>query len=91
MTKGRLWQLKPHIYLAPFYYIDYTLAQTCALQLWLRAEADREEAMNAYVALCKRGGEAPFSELISSAGLTSPFAAGCLRDVVAKARETLGV
>ena len=91
MTKGRLWQLKPHIYLAPFYYIDYTLAQTCALQLWLRAEADREEAMNAYVALCKRGGEAPFSELISSAGLTSPFAAGCLRDVVAKARVTLGV
>ena len=64
---------------------------SCALQLWLRAEEDRDEAMSAYVALCKRGGEAPFGELLSSAGLTSPFTPGCLRDVVAKARKTLGV
>ena len=25
---------------SPFYYIDYTLAQTCALQLWVRAQKD---------------------------------------------------
>ncbi|MCA9203638.1 MAG: M3 family oligoendopeptidase, partial [Planctomycetales bacterium] len=28
---GGMWQLQRHIYLNPFYYIDYTLAQTCAL------------------------------------------------------------
>jgi M3 family oligoendopeptidase len=31
-AKGGRWQAKPHIYGSPFYYIDYTLAQCCALQ-----------------------------------------------------------
>ena len=66
------------------------LAQTCAFQFWLRATRDPGGALDAYVALCKRGGEAPFQELARSAGLTSPFEAGCLEEVVAEARATLG-
>jgi M3 family oligoendopeptidase len=38
-AKGGRWQLQRHIYLSPFYYIDYTLAQTCALQFWQRSQA----------------------------------------------------
>ena len=34
--------------------------------------------MSSYVALCQRGGEAAFGELIRSADLRSPFEAGCL-------------
>ena len=30
--EGRRWQLQRHIYLMLLYYIDYTLAQTCAPQ-----------------------------------------------------------
>ena len=88
-SKGGRWQHQRHIYLDPFYYIDYVLAQTCALQFWARAEVDRKAAMKDYVALCERGGSAPFQELVRSAGLTSPFEAGCLGDVVARASETL--
>jgi M3 family oligoendopeptidase len=88
---GGFWQFQRHIYLAPFYYIDYVLAQTCALQFWVRAEKDFSEAIQAYVALCQRGGEAPFQELARGAGLISPFDEGCLRDVVAKAKADLGV
>jgi M3 family oligoendopeptidase len=78
---GALWQEKRHIYAMPFYYIDYTLALCCALQFWNRAESDRESAMSAYVALCARGGEAPFRDLVKSAGLRVPFEAGALEDV----------
>ncbi|MDQ3943852.1 MAG: M3 family oligoendopeptidase [Actinomycetota bacterium] len=88
-AKGGRWQQQRHIYLRPFYYIDYVLAQTCALQFWVRAERDRDGAMADYVALCGRGGEAPFQELIRSAGLTSPFDDGCLAEVVAQARTAL--
>ena len=88
---GAFWQGQMHIYRSPFYYIDYTLAQVCAMQFWLMAEKDREAAMAAYVKLCKRGGEAPFQELVRSAGLTSPFDEGCLTDVVAQASRTLGL
>jgi M3 family oligoendopeptidase len=91
VSDGGFWQFQRHIYLHPFYYIDYTLALTCALQFWLRSQRDFREAMAAYVALCRRGGEAPFQELAASAGLTSPFVKGCLKEVVAHAREALKV
>ena len=86
---GARWQAQSHIYTSPFYYIDYVLAQTCALQFWALAEGDRERALEAYVALCGRGGSLPFQALVRSAGLTSPFHEGCLCGVVARARQTL--
>ncbi len=90
-SMGGRWQSQRHIYLSPFYYIDYTLAQTCALQFWLRAQQDGQQAMDDYVALCRRGGEAPFGELARSAGLVSPFEDDCLENVVRQARESLPV
>jgi M3 family oligoendopeptidase len=86
---GGFWQFQRHIYLSPFYYIDYTLAQTCALQLWVRSRRDPAGTLAAYNKLCARGGEAPFQELARSAGLVSPFQKGCLRDVAAEAKASL--
>jgi M3 family oligoendopeptidase len=91
VSDGGLWQFQRHIYLYPFYYIDYTLAQACALQFWVRAQKDFPAALQAYVALCQRGGEAPFQQLAQSAGLTSPFQEGCLSEVITQARKALGV
>lgn len=88
-AKGGRWQAQRHIYAYPFYYIDYVLAQTCALQFWAWAEADRPAALQAYVALCHRGGALPFQELVRSAGLRSPFEEGCLATAVAAARAVL--
>lgn len=87
-AKGGLWQEKRHIFVAPFYYIDYTLALCCALQFWVKGEADRDATLDAYTKLCARGGEAPFRELVRSAGLRSPFEAGALADVVTAASAT---
>lgn len=89
VADGGFWQFQRHIYLNPFYYIDYTLAQTCALQYWVWAEKDFPKAMQSYVQLCQRGGEAPFQQLARGAGLISPFDEGCLRDVVAQAKAVL--
>jgi hypothetical protein len=47
--------------------------------------------MKDYVALCSRGGEAPFQSLVRGAGLVSPFDNGCLTDVVGQAKRWLGV
>lgn len=88
-ARGGRWQSQRHVYRTPFYYIDYVLAQTCALQFWAWAERDRSAATEAWVALCHRGGSAPFQELVRSAGLTSPFAEGCLGDVLDRARAYL--
>lgn len=90
-AQGGYWQYQRHIYAYPFYYIDYVLAATCALQFWSRAKTDRAGALKAYVELCGRGGSMPFRELVGSAGLRSPFEPGCLATVVADARSELGV
>jgi M3 family oligoendopeptidase len=83
---GRRWQAQRHIFLHPFYYIDYTLALTCALQLWVSAASNRTDTIERYVKLCRRGGEAPFRDLVKSVGLISPFETGCLDCVVEYAR-----
>ncbi len=88
---GGRWQAKQHIYGSPFYYIDYTLALCCAMQLWAQARHDAPGALARYVALCGRGGAAPFGELVAGAGLVSPFADGALAEVVREAAAVLGV
>lgn len=90
-AKGGRWQAKQHIYNSPFYYIDYTLALCCAMQFWVKSRTDFAGALEAYVALCARGGAAPFQELARSAGLVSPFADGALEGVVREAAAMLGV
>jgi len=89
--KGALWQSKEHIYHVPFYYIDYTLALCCALQFWVRSRKDYNSAVADYVALCARGGEAPFKDLVRSANLASPFDDGALAAVAGEAQTALAV
>ena len=88
-AKGGRWQLTPHIYTTPMFYIDYSLAQCCALQFWLKSEENFEETMDSYIRLCKRGGEVSFQDLINSAKLNNPFEEGSLTDVVKRAHQLL--
>jgi M3 family oligoendopeptidase len=88
---GGRWQAKQHIYNSPFYYIDYTLALCVALQFWVWSRRDAAGALDAYVALCGRGGSMPFQGLVASAGLVSPFAEGALEAAVGEAAAVLGV
>ena len=88
-ARGGRWQLQAHIYLDPFYYIDYALAQTCALQFWERSQVDYDQALADYNTMCRRGGELPFRKLVAETGLQSPFDSGCLEDVVRRARDAL--
>lgn len=88
-AEGRRWQAQGHIYGSPFYYIDYTLAQCCAMQFWSRARHDPRGSLQAYVGLCDLGGSAPFQDLARAAGLISPFAEGALADVVREAEAFL--
>ena len=90
-AKGGRWQAQLHIYRLPFYYIDYALAQCCALQLWLGSRLDREGTLETYRRLCAEGGSKPFAQLVSEAGLTSPFEADVLAEVVHEAEQVLAL
>jgi len=89
LEKGGYWQRQGHIYTSPFYYIDYTLAQICALQYWKRAQDNFEEAWESYVNLCKLGGSKSFLGLVEASGLLSPFEDGCVESVVGSIEKYL--
>ncbi|PED80031.1 oligoendopeptidase F [Bacillus pseudomycoides] len=89
LERGGFWQRQGHIYNSPFYYIDYTLAQICALQFWKRARDNRQEAWEDYVNLCKQGGSQSFLQLVEIANLTSPFTEGCVQGVITEIQAWL--
>ncbi|MBV8600025.1 MAG: M3 family oligoendopeptidase [Candidatus Eremiobacteraeota bacterium] len=86
---GNAWQYQLHVYGLPFYYIDYTLAQCCALQFWAQARRAQDDAVERYVRLCALGGSRSFRELVAAAGLESPFDGKALTGVVAEAKDYL--
>lgn len=83
LAEGGFWQQQRHIYIYPFYYIDYALAQVCALQFWKMSNRNPDYAWGKYIELCKAGGAYAFTDLIQIAGLKSPFEEGCVKDVIA--------
>jgi M3 family oligoendopeptidase len=89
LQTGTIWQRQQHIYQRPFYYIDYALAQVCAMQLWLRATQDRDAALRDYFAICEVGGSVSFTEMLEVGNLRSPFDPEVLRDVAAHARAAV--
>jgi len=82
LEQGGGWHRIMHIFVVPFYMIDYTLAQTCAFQYWLWSRSDRKKAWESYVELCKAGGSKTFLDLLDLAGLQNPFEKGVLPGIV---------
>jgi len=87
--EGHGWQRQSHIYKMPFYYIDYCLAQTAAMQLWAMSREDMGKAWQAYLDYTKLGGSMVFTDLLTAAGLRTPFDPECLRFIAGKVKEYL--
>lgn len=82
--EGRRWQRQLHIYECPFYYIDYCLAQTCALQFKIMMEENYEDAWNKYLAFAKESAKDSFNNMLNNVGLKSPFEDGYMEALVKK-------
>ncbi len=79
--RGAGWQRQLHIFEMPFYYIDYCLAQTIALQFFAAQLADPADAWKRYLALTKCAGRKPYAGLVETAGMQVPFTPGSLEKV----------
>lgn len=90
-SKGGFWQKQQHIYMSPFYYIDYCIAQTDALQYKAKMDEDFKSAWDSYLKLCYLSASDFFTSMVEEVGLVSPFKDGCIKDVVAKLEKKLGL
>lgn len=87
--KGTRWQYQMHIYESPFYYIDYCLAQSNALQFLFRSLKDYRSAFNSYLKFTSHYGTEFFTDMLKEAGIRSPFEKGALKEVALLSEKTL--
>ena len=84
LEKGCWWFKQGHIFKNPFYYIDYALAEVCALQIWTNMQNDYEVTLDSYMEICKDAGKRSFIETVEKGNLKSPFEKGCLDNIIEK-------
>ena len=89
LGQGRMWQRQTHIYRWPFYYIDYVLAQVCALELHVMDEENHENAWACYRNILKYSGVKGFTDTVVSAGLPSPFDEGVIEELAKKVTNSI--
>ncbi len=89
LAEGGFWMQKQHIFLYPFYYIDYALAQMGAFEFYGRMKKDRARAWKDYYELCQAGGSRGYFDLLKLAGLSNPFEEGTVRRIVDSLLEDL--
>lgn len=89
MERGGYWYYKLHIFLYPFYYINYTLTTMGAMEFKKRYEEDRETAWRDYLNLCNAGGSLSYLGLLRAANLSVPFEEGSVKNAVSYAKKIL--
>ncbi|HET9027621.1 MAG TPA: M3 family metallopeptidase [Trueperaceae bacterium] len=83
------WQII-HVYLFPFYYIEYAMAYLGALQVWENARQDAPKALRQYKAALELGGTKPLNELYEAAGVSFKFDQVTIARLADLAVEALG-
>ncbi len=83
------WYRQLHIFLYPFYYIEYAIAQIGALQVWRRSRHDPGEAVAAYRRFLALGATRSLPELYRAAGVTLAFDVATLAELVAVVEEEM--
>ena len=86
---ANLWHRQLHIFLHPFYYIEYGIAQIGALQVWANSKHDKAKALDDYKKSLALGGSRPLPELFSAAGCRFEFSEKTIQPLAKMLREEL--
>ena len=87
--RGGYWYHKIHIFLYPFYYINYTLTTMGAMEFKKKMSEDKVSAWNDYLNLCKVGGSKKYKDTLRYANLSIPFEEGSVKKACSYAEEIL--
>jgi oligoendopeptidase F len=76
------WHRQLHIFLHPFYYVEYGIAQLGALQVWANSKRDKVKALKDYKSALTLGGSRPLPELFAAAGCSFQFDAATIKPLI---------
>ena len=83
------WYRQSHIFTAPFYYIEYGIAQCGALQIWRDSLRDYRGAVSRYKQALALGGTRPLPEIYAAAGAALVFDAPRMGELVRLVEERI--
>jgi oligoendopeptidase F len=89
-ARGYMWHRQLHIFLYPFYYIEYGIAQLGALQVWANSKKDKAKALRDYQSALALGGSRPLPELFTAAGCRFDFSAKTVEPLATLVQTELG-
>lgn len=89
LEQGAFWMQKLHIFVCPFYYIEYALARIGSLEYYSRMADDFHGAFEDYHRLCLAGGTKGYRELLALGNLSDPFEEGTVEKVVGAVTKLL--
>jgi oligoendopeptidase F len=89
--KAALWHRQLHIFLYPFYYVEYGIAQLGALQVWANSKKDPVDALNKYKQGLKLGGSRPLPELFEVTGCKFDFSEATVKPLLALIQKELAL
>jgi len=84
-----LWHRQLHIFEAPFYYIEYGIAELGALQLWLRYRQDPSGTFKDYQRALALGGSKNLPGLFETAGIQFDFSEQTIKPLMQAVREEI--
>lgn len=88
-ARTHLWHRQLHIFLDPFYYVEYGIAQLGALQVWANSKRDKAGALKAYQRGLALGGSRPLPALFEAAGCRFEFTIQTIQPLVQLLRDEL--
>ena len=81
-VRANLWHRQLHIFLHPFYYVEYGIAQLGALQVWANSKENKSTALTNYQKALSLGGSRPLPELFQAAGCRFDFSAATVKPLM---------
>ena len=88
-ARANLWHRQLHIFIHPFYYIEYGIAQLGALQVWANSKRDKAGALSDYKRSLALGGSRPLPELFAAAGCRFEFSQQTIAPLMKLVRDEL--
>ena len=91
LESGAFWIKQQHIFLYPFYYVDYAMAQMGAFEFYTKMKEDRKAAWADYYKLCAAGGSMGYFDLLKYSRLHKVLEDGSVKLILKGVFEELGL
>jgi len=81
-VRAHSWHRQLHIFIHPFYYVEYGIAQLGALEVWANSKRNKAAALNDYKKSLALGGSRSLPELFHAAGCSFSFDAATIKPLI---------